>query len=503
MEGRVRAAPVLAIAMMLLASLAVLPASAKEADALPLIDQITVENGTTDAFGGGNQLLVRIGNQAFGVVYGGEGGHEGYVTFYAAVVRTLGTADVYERSGGRLVGENVPLPVVTVVAQRMIALVEFRDVGSRDGSPGDGIFNFRPNLSTPEVLDFNVSEPLHKSLQLSGTWELTGFELTAAGHDAVRLNYSITLEDVSYTHVADREHNGDGTVEKVAFHVRMLLERHDEELPSIPHFDAIVALTRHGRELVSIVPDGTSSGTATVTSAHLKIDHEIVGWDASPPLHDAPSRLLLITAIRVLNGISDRLAPWLNDLALRDDRAGSARANLGEGDSVEMNPTRPVTDSFARVASLDLHDNWREMAHLRLLPTVDVWPHAESEEPETGKAFFQLLGGVPVADRIGDTFFRGFLLFGGFSYPTGYRVFHDPEIIAEGVELHASSILPDVLPAVVMAAQFAVIALSVLGAVGISAYFGSSRARARARRDHERLQALKERYRLRPGGDGR
>ncbi|HEX9708829.1 MAG TPA: hypothetical protein VGB42_02530, partial [Candidatus Thermoplasmatota archaeon] len=422
-------------------------------------------------------------------------------TFYAAVVRTLGTADVYESSSGRLIREDVPLPVVTVVAQRMLTLVEFRDLNGRNTS-GDGIFNYRPNLSTPEILDFNASEPLVKALQLNGNWSLSGFELAAAGDDAASLDYTLTLAGVPYTRAGNAEWAGDGQVEAVSFHVHLEISRRTETL-EFPHYNASVVRTRDGRELASITPAGTTNGTATITKARLKVDHEVVGWDPAPTWHDGHSRLLLIAAMPVLNGVHDAMAPWVNERALTGDRAGTARAELPEGESVVISEEESQrTETFARALSLELRDNWRRVAHLEFEPTVQVWPRAESEAPETGAAFLQVLGGAPVAERMGDTAFRGFLLLTGFSYPAGYRVYHDPEVVAEGIVLDGDSILPAVLPALVMAAQFAVTALAVGGAVALALYTASTRARARATRDRQRLAALKERYRLPPGGDG-
>jgi hypothetical protein len=496
---RGRAAIGAGLAAVLLLGLLPVPAGAEEPVTPPLIDLIKVDNGTTDSFGGGNQLTVRTGNQAFGVVYGGRGDAAGYVTFYGAVVRTLGTADVYEAGSGRLVREDVPLPVITVVAQRTVGIVEFRDTVGRPGGGGDGIFNYRPNLTTPELLDFNASEPLLKGLLLDGTWSLTGFALEADGHDAVAVAFSLTLANATYTAPGPAEWSGDGLVQAVAFHVHLTVTRTVETLEGVPHYNASVARTRNGRELTTITPDGTTTTTATVTRAHFKVDHEVVGWDVAPK-RDVPSRLLLITAIPVVTGIPDAIAPWINDLALRGERTVYARAEVPEGEPVDINGSGRPVDTFTRADAVELRDGWRQSGRLAFEPTVSVWSNPEQVEPEAGKAFFQVLGGAPIAERVDKMALRGFLLIAGFSYPAGHRVFHDPEVIAEGVEIAGDPSLPAFQSTAAMAGQVAAVSGAVVGAVALAAYLASSRARARRARDAERFEALRQLYQLPPGG---
>lgn len=487
------------VALLLLASLVPTPAAADDAAPPDLIDLITVENRTTDAFGGGNQLVVRVGNDAFGVVYGGEGDQAGYVTFYAAVVRTLGTADVYESASGRLVAQNVPLPVVTVVAERMLGVVEFRDTNGQEAGPGDGIFNYRPNLTTPDVLDFNASEPLIKSLELRGTWSLTDFALRADGPDAANVTYTLTLADVPYTHPGDPEWAGDGQVDAVAFHVKLQIQRSKETVQEVPHYDATVTRTRDGRQLTAIDRDGQTPHNATVTRASMKVDHEIVGWDPAPVVHDAPTRLLLLTAIPVMNGFSQALAPWINDLVVRGERAPTAQVERAEGDDIVISEDQRGADTFVHAQGIALRDGWRQMGSVAFDPTVQVWG-PDSQQAETGRAYFQVIGGARIADRVDGNVFRGFVLMGGFSYPAAYRVYHDPQVVAEGFEFSEVATLPAFQPTGAMAAQVGLIVASVGAAVALSAYFVSSRARARQRAARERFEALRDRYELPPGG---
>lgn len=495
-----KAAGCAGIALLLVTSLVPLPAAAKDTAPEALITQINVENRTTDAWGGGNELVVKVGNNVFGVVYGGQGEGAGYVTFYGAVVRTLGTADVYERVSGRLVREDVPLPVVSVVAQRMLGIVEFRDVAPRDGfGPGDGIFNYRPNLSTPEILDFNASEPMLKALELRGNWSLHDFALRAEGEEAVILSYTLTLSDVPYTHPGPDDWAGDGLVDAVSFHVKMVLTRSVETVVEIPHYNATVGRTRDGRQLSSLSPAGTTEHTVTVTRASLKIDHEIVGWDPAPVVRDAPPRLLLITGIPVLQGTSALLAPWISEIALHGERTTTAQVDVPDGEPVRINEdTRPV-DTFARADGVELRDGWRRTGAIGFDPTVQVWG-PQSHEPDTGRAYFQVLGGAPVSERVDHAVFRGFLLIAGFSYPAAYRVYHDPEFAVESLEFGEAATLPAFQSAFVMAAQFGAIAVSAVGALVLSAYFVSSRARARRKASRQRFEALRERYQLPPGG---
>ena len=71
-----------------------LTAAAAETAPRPLMDMIKVENGTRSSLDGGDYLVVRIGDQAFGVVYGSEDHPNAAVTLFTVFRRSLGTATV-------------------------------------------------------------------------------------------------------------------------------------------------------------------------------------------------------------------------------------------------------------------------------------------------------------------------------------------------------------------------------------------------------------------------
>jgi hypothetical protein len=474
--------------------LAAAPAAA-DGTLRPHVDQIIIENTTTKEFEGGRQMLIRTGNQAFGVVYGSPEYPNGALTFIGIVVRTLGTATVHDARTGRVVADNVTMPVVTVVAQRFEALVEFRD------QRPDGIFDFIPNLSSPDPVDFEAHEPVVKGVSMHGIWNLSDFELDAVSDDRVLINFTLWREDLPYMRVDILERPHNLTLDRIAFTVHLAISRRTVEGLQVPHFDATVNQRAGTKDLESIAMDGTRTVNATITSGRFKVDHDIVGWDAAPNRGDVQSRLLLINGILFLTGTSPQLAPWLNDRAVQGPREGSATTPDENGTAREINESAP-SDRFERVRMITLHDHWRGVGGLSWNQSVDVYATPDQVEPRTGDVAFQVLGGTRLVVPLERITLRGFLLVGGFVYPATWRVYHDPELSAEGIEVQGTSFLPGLLPALVLFVEALLILGAIVAAVTLASIHASKAAKQRARVDAERVRAFKERYRLPPPGAG-
>ncbi len=491
----------LAAALLLAGSLlAGLPAAAKTDAPAPLIDLIQVENGTKDALDGGVYTAVALRGQTFGVLYGSPEHPLSAVTLFTVFSRSLGTATVRDADSGRVLARSVTLPVATLVAQRLDAAFEFRDLN------GDGIFNFRPNLGTRDPFDFNASEPLVKGASLAGDWNLTAFELKEISADEVRLTLVLTLEDARYRLPFDAARTGDGVLNKVEFTVNVVISRERIEGAEVPHFAAQVRRTDGRRELVSLEPDGTQSASYTATRAVFKVDHDIVGWDFAPPSEAVESRLMLHTTVLFANGVERRLAPWLTDLALAGTR--EAAANISDDHAnLTVSRDRPLSE-FRTALNVGLRDSWGAAGRLGWVPTAKVWAEAGSPEATEERVKFQVLGGAPFGATVDGRAFRGFVLSGGYVYPDGYRIYHDPQLEAQSVELEGNSLLPAVLPALILIGEALLVVGALAGLLFLLARAASGSARVQAADEARRLEALKARYKLpdpsapaRPGGE--
>lgn len=463
----------------------------------PLIDMITVENGTvanraSDFLDGGDFLVVRVGEQAFGVVYGSATNGNAAVTLFTAFTRSLGTATVTDADSGRVIAENRSVPVRTLIAQRLDAAFEFRDLN------GDGIFNFRPNTSTRDPFDFAASEFFVKGADLRGDWNLSGFELTAVSGSEVRVNFSLSLSNVPYRPL-EVALGGHRVLDKVEFTVHVVVTRERVHGEDIPHFNATVDRSGGKRVLTALSAGGTVSGSWWSTRALFKVDHDIVGWDFAPPRDLISSKLMLHTVLLYLNAIDARAVPWLTEAALANSRGGQAEIAGESGSPSSTNATvdvaRPVAE-FRPADSVGLRDHWHRVGRLVWATGAQVWANESSTEPQEARVRFQVRGGAAFSLAYEGKVYRGFLLQGGFVYPSGYRIYHDPQLESSSVELDASSQLPGLLNAFVLVGEVGLAGAAALGVLFVIAKTSSKAARTRAAAEARRLEVLQQRYRL-------
>jgi hypothetical protein len=479
----------LAAGLLLAGSLLVgLPASAATATPPPLIDLIHVENGTREIMDGGDYTALVMGNQAFGVLYGSPEHPLSAVTIFTIFGRSLGTATVRDADSNRVLNRTVTLPVATILAERLDAAFEFRDIN------GDGIFNFRPNVDTRDPFDFNASEPLIKGVNLAGDWNLTSFDLAAVNATEVHATFVLTRDNIEYRLPFDQPGMGDRVLNRIEFTINVVITRVRVEGATVPHFVATVRRTDGERELVSLARDGNATASYWSTRALFKVDHDIVGWDFAPPRDTVESKLLLHTTILYANAVDQRLAPWLTDRALGDGRGAEANVTDGHTD-VTVNATRPLAE-FRQAIAVGLRDAWGRAGSLGWAPTVSVWPNETSDQPVVEPVRVQVLGGAPFLVRNENRTLAGFVLSGGFVYPAGYRIYHDPQLEAQGVELDGNSVLAQLLPGAVLLGETLVVVGALAGVLLLAGNASSKAARDRVANDAQRLEQLKARYKL-------
>jgi hypothetical protein len=457
----------------------------------PLAELVRVVNGTADRFGAlgpGDYTVIAVGNQAFGVHYG-SANDSAPVTFFSVVVRSFGTATVRDADGGRLLKDNVTLPFVTLVAERLDALFEFRDLN------GDSMFNFRPNLATRDPFDINASEFAVKGALLDGDWNVTSFEMAAAGDDGVEVALVLTREDIPYRLALDDRAPGDGKLNKVEFTLNLKVTRTRVNGATVPHFEATVEREGGKRTLATIERDGTATVSYVSTRAAFKVDHDIVGWDFAPARLDVESRLMLRAFVIFASAVDARVAPWLNPRLFDGERGGAATLET-ERNSTEVSPDRPLAE-FRGADNVSLKDGFGRAGHIGWVPKAQVY--LEPEGPAVDKRVqVQILGGVPFSGAHDKLAFRGFVMAAGFVYPVGWRIFHDPDLAAESVEVEGSSVLPGVLPALILLGEAVLVVGALAGVLALVARAASGSAKARAAAEARRLEALKARYQLPP-----
>jgi hypothetical protein len=479
----------LAAGLLLASSLLMgLPVSAAAATPQPLIDLIHVENGTREILDGGDFTALVIGNQAFGVLYGSPAHPLAAVTIFTLFGRSLGTATVRDADSNRVLNRSVTVPGATLIAERMDAAFEFRDIN------GDGIFNFRPNVGTRDPFDFSASEPLVKSVDLAGDWNLTGFEMVAVNESQVNATFVVSRDNIPYQLPFDQPGMGGQMLDQIQFTIHVVITRERVENAQVPHFAATVRRTDGVRELVSIERDGNATASYWSTRALFKVDHNITGWDFAPPRELVESKLLLHTTIVYANAVDRHLAPWLNDLALTNGRGAEANVT-DEHTDVTVNETRPLAE-FRQAVAVGLRDALGRAGSFGWVPTASVWANESSDQPTTERVRFQILGGAPFMAKRENGTLEGFVLSGGFVYPAGYRIYHDPQIEAQGIEIDGNSALAQLLPGLVLMGETVVVVAALAVVLLVVGNASSKAARERAANDAQRLEQLKARYKL-------
>lgn len=476
-------------------------AAADDSTPTPLIELIHVENGTAEprgALGGGNFTAIIVGNQVFGVVYGTADNHAP-VTLFTVVARSLGTATVRDAGNGKIVKDDVTLPFLSIMAERLEAAFEFRDLN------GDGMFNFRPNLETSDPFDIAASEFAVKSASLAWEWNMTAFELAAVNDSQVDVTLVLTADNVPYRLGLDVLSGGDGILNKVEFTIHVKITREAVHGAMVPHFEATVDREAGKRTLTSLAPAGTTERDYTSTRAVFKVDHDIVGWDFAAPRLDIASRLFLRTTIVFANAIDPRISPWLNERALAGERGATANVSE-EHNNTTVDPTHPLAD-FRAALGLGLRDGFGRAGGLAWVPTASVWTDVHGQ-PTEQRVAFQVLGGVGFKGPYRGLNFTGLVLVAGFVYPSGARIYHDPELQAESVEVEGSSVLPTVIPALILFGEAIVVVVAMAGVLAVVARAASGSSKARVAEEARRIQALRDKYQLpqaseppRRGGD--
>lgn len=76
---------------------------------------------------------------------------------------------------------------------------------------------------------------------------------------------------------------------------------------------------------------------------------------------------------------------------------------------------------------LHLRDDWQKIGSLTWITTVNV-TKSEGEDPATLNMTAQIQGHKKISVPLPKGIYKGFAVLAGFSYPAGYKVYHDPQV---------------------------------------------------------------------------
>lgn len=404
----------------------------------PIDRHVRLELGSTDDFGGGDFVALNMTQNDtlafFGVVYGTEEDPNAIV-LVSAYVAYLGGAEIRDENGG-IMG-IVPIPVLRVYAQGLGLLVEFNDTGfpSSQGriGAGNGVFDFAK--TSDDMLDFDVTatEPIYKAVSLERAWERSDVIETSDVEDgnAKAWTFSLTARNVTYDKIWDQQPGffddgsrpgtpEDGVIEEIAF-IFHVGARVDEVGVMVPFYRVTLD---DNNTIVNSTEAQPREYQGVSLQADFKYDHLIRGWDYTAKSNT--SKLMLESLVLFGTYLPGPVNQWLDAQFVEgyvEDGTGVAELETFTGGAVDLesNDDIPSEATILTKDSITFRDNWRKNGELTWVSNVTV----DDEEREM---YFQIhagTSGLRVMDTEADKF-RGVGLLGGYVYPAGSDIFHDP-----------------------------------------------------------------------------
>jgi len=432
------------------------------------IDRIRLETGHTSEWNGGDYVAVNMTKDGsagwFAVVYGTEA-NPAPITLVGVTLRYLGGAQVVGPNGNTIL-DAVPIPIVTVFAQSLFALLEFDDTGidTLFGSygTGNGLFDFTSN-HTFFFEGAQKFEPLYKYVDMKRAWTLSPIiSLTDTVNQSKTFEFSLYATNVSYSKVYDPTIHAvrdgtpeDGVVERIEF--RFHIEATAKEvMAEVPFYKVTLDHGRitHSEQIASREYTGVAANTA------FKYDHIVEGWDPYP---DAVDPHLMLENLLVFGAfIPERVEEWYNVQFLKSHLSdGTGLANYeaeGSNQTVAEQSQLPGHAQLLTKDSISFKNNWERCGMLTWVSNVSV-------DGTEKQMYYQIHAGVasefPTDKRDGQV--KLLVILGGYIYPMGANIMHDPSFIGEALQIDMNEGLKVLLFVLFVGA--AVIVISMLAAL--------------------------------------
>lgn len=386
--------------------------------------EITVESGSTTAFGGGNYTYLKFGTDAyFGVLWGNDS-NPNSITMLVIQSRYLGNADVYDTNGAKI-ANNFPIKVYTVYGMKLLDMFEFNDIN------GDGVCNGIHVGDGLSYKDYIVHEPIYKGVSFSTAWKQSNISETNT-NDSKVYSFSLTATNLSYKAIGiSKRIQSDvtnKTLDKVQFTYHLTASLVNVDNVAVPHYKITVDDNgKHGLKNYEVVNSGRLADqnySGERGSYTVKWDTLIHGWafDSS----NINKSLLLEWRALAAYYIPEKVSDWLN-IQFMTKTGGEGLANYTDANGTirkatsSDNPLQPP-QKLKRDSFINFGGNWTEMGRVTWSSncTVDNEPRTMYAQVQGGKA-------ISITGEAGNILV-GFAVLGGFSYPGGQTIIHDPGI---------------------------------------------------------------------------
>ena len=378
-----------------------------------------VITGKTEAFGGGDYILVNMNEtMTFGIVHGSKD-HNAPITIFTKGLDVLGAFR----------GKNGTFPLTSNIftIYRFTYLMEFNDTNNNDRYDPERAYNFERGWDRPI-----------KRLNLSLDWQRSELRKknTSSGFE---WGLSLYANNVSYTKdiqkTADRitAVSREEVLEMIKFDIRISVTRgrssitfHTYELNSVRDNYDLVIRERKIEDLMS-------------ARVNWKIDHRILGWDFSPA-NDNPKLMLGfdLTFARSYNSIAALRADLISRIGIDSSRVSIPIKGTESSIWIEdVNSPTMVEESGLDAGDISMVSStvksrffWKR--------ELDRLPLSATSKPVDTKLFlyeYEQLG--PASEIWGNAILNGIgglgiRISGGYTYPALRMIVHDPGIEAFG-----------------------------------------------------------------------
>ncbi|HTY47895.1 MAG TPA: hypothetical protein VMB46_09570 [Methanomassiliicoccales archaeon] len=428
---------IMALAVVAVMLTAAMGGAVSAASAPSSADRIRLETGHTNEWNGGDYVAINMTDGVnfawFGVIYGTQE-HPAPITLVSTTLRYLGGAEVVGPNGNTIANQ-VPIPILTAFGQSLFALLEFDDVGYNvpllgNYGAGNGLFDFSgPNLWS----GVGSSEPVYKYVDLNRSWTLSPITEHDSGVNK-SFEFSLYALNVTYAKVWDPVAKSyragtpsDGVVEKIEF--RFHIDATQETVTAAVPFYRVTVNDGHVVGSEQIAP---RNFTANHVDCGIKYDHIIEGWDPYPGA--VSPRLMLENVVAFGVFIPKAVEEWYNAQFVNQHIPNAAHI-----DYVTANGSAEVADqgqlpaksikllSNTQISSMD---NWARVGSLTWVSNVTVDGKNES-------MYYQIqAGGKDILKGENGGKVRALLILGGFIYPMGTNITHDPQFTGEAFQLN-------------------------------------------------------------------
>ncbi|MEE9152289.1 MAG: hypothetical protein V3U20_10735 [Thermoplasmata archaeon] len=468
--------------LMLLGTIGITGSVSGEEKELDIDDYLFLETGTRekpedDNWDQGDFVAINMTKNGalswFGVIYGTEEDPNGILIF-CAYIRFLGAAEVYE-ANGNFVG-RYPIPIVTVFGQKLFVLFEYQDDGRFYNTPLPGTWEDRPEYADNGVFDFvknnenpglwaisDQHETVTKAVNLQRAWQRSTVVETSDVEDTTTKSwdFSIWAEDVDY---GIENENGDvilddpdNTLDKLEFTFHVTANVDEVDITGVPWYEVTVDSGNH-KNVIDSEYKTSKDYTGVSVTADFKFDHLIEGWDFS-----GGDGIVLINHGFFANLIPEKVEEWLGEQFVKNI-AGYGNAEYEALDPNLEDVTSSVISSDgtedtdengdgivdAKVVQKDVikfKDNWQEIGEF-------TWVSNAVVDGEDKNVIYQVHGGQQFNDTDKDgNQLKGFIIQGGYVYPAGNDIYHDPALVAIALLFEVVDYALNLLPGYLVGGQ--------------------------------------------------